>query len=278
MKGLRRLMQTTLLSSSILVATGMAGEGMATRLVRFESNGNPAYGVVEGDRVVEIEGDLYGDWKKTDRTRNLEGLKILIPTEPSKVLALAGNYKDHLGDIPVPGNPEIFYKLPTTLIAHGEQIVIPPGTEEVHPELELVVVIGKKTKNVSKDNALDHVLGVTCGNDVSARDWQRGDRQWWRAKGADTFGPVGPFIATGIDYGALDIELRVNGEVRQKSDTSHMIFGVAEIVSFVSRFVTLEPGDLIYTGTPGKTRGISPGDTIEVEIEGIGTLKNTVAK
>jgi 2-keto-4-pentenoate hydratase/2-oxohepta-3-ene-1,7-dioic acid hydratase in catechol pathway len=278
MKGLRRLMQTTLLSSSILVATGMAGEGMATRLVRFESNGNPAYGVVEGDRVVEIEGDLYGDWKKTDRTRNLEGLKILIPTEPSKVLALAGNYKDHLGDIPVPGNPEIFYKLPTTLIAHGEQIVIPPGTEEVHPELELVVVIGKKTKNVSKDNALDHVLGVTCGNDVSARDWQRGDRQWWRAKGADTFGPVGPFIATGIDYGALDIELRVNGEVRQKSDTSHMIFGVAEIVSFVSQFVTLEPGDLIFTGTPGKTRGISPGDTIEVEIEGIGTLKNTVAR
>jgi 2-keto-4-pentenoate hydratase/2-oxohepta-3-ene-1,7-dioic acid hydratase in catechol pathway len=271
-------MQTTLLSSSILVATGMAGEGMATRLVRFESNGNPTYGVVEGDRVVEIEGDLYGDWKKTDRTRNLEGLKILIPTEPSKVLALAGNYKDHLGDIPVPGNPEIFYKLPTTLIAHGEQIVIPPGTEEVHPELELVVVIGKKTKNVSKDNALDHVLGVTCGNDVSARDWQRGDRQWWRAKGADTFGPVGPFIATGIDYGALDIELRVNGEVRQKSDTSHMIFGVAEIVSFVSQFVTLEPGDLIFTGTPGKTRGISPGDTIEVEIEGIGTLKNTVAR
>ena len=278
MKGLRRLMQTTLLSSSILVATAMAGEGMATRLVRFESNGNPAYGVVEGDRVVEIEGDLYGDWKKTDRTRNLEGLKILIPTEPSKVLALAGNYKDHLGDIPVPGNPEIFYKLPTTLIAHGEQIVIPPGTEEVHPELELVVVIGKKTKNVSKDNALDHVLGVTCGNDVSARDWQRGDRQWWRAKGADTFGPVGPFIATGIDYGALDIELRVNGEVRQKSDTSHMIFGVAEIVSFISQFVTLEPGDLIFTGTPGKTRGISPGDTIEVEIEGIGTLKNTVAR
>ena len=278
MKGIWRIVNTTFLAASIMAISTGAGQGTATRLVRFESQGNPTYGVVEGDKVFEIQGDIFGDWKKTDKTHSLEGLKVLTPTTASKVLALAGNYKDHLGDIPVPGNPEVFYKLPTTLIAQGEEIVTPEGTQDVHPELELVVVIGKKAKNVSKDDALNYVLGVTCGNDVSARDWQKGDRQWWRAKGSDTFGPVGPFIASGIDYGNLNIELRVNGEVRQKSNTSHMIFGVAEIVSFVSRFVTLEPGDLIYTGTPGKTRGISPGDTIELEIEGIGTLRNTVAK
>jgi len=278
MKGIWRFMKTTLLVSSIVAASEGAGEGEATRLVRFESKGKPVYGIVEGIKVFEIEGDVFGDWKQTEQAHDLEAIEILTPTEPSKVFALAGNYKDHLGDVPVPANPEIFYKLPTTLIAQGEEIVIPKGTEDVHPELEMVVVIGKKTKNVSKENALDYVLGVTCGNDVSARDWQKGDRQWWRAKGSDTFGPVGPFIVTGIDYADLDIELRVNGEVRQKSNTSEMIFGVAEIVSFISQFVTLEPGDLIFTGTPGKTRGISPGDTIELEIEGIGTLENTVAK
>jgi 2-keto-4-pentenoate hydratase/2-oxohepta-3-ene-1,7-dioic acid hydratase in catechol pathway len=194
-----------------------------TRFVRFEHQGAPVYGIVEGEQVRLVEGDIYGDWKPGEKTLPLEGLKILIPTEASKVLALAGNYLDHLGDIPVPQNPEPFYKLPTSLIPQGEKVVIPLGTEDVHYELEVVVVIGKQAKNVPTEKALDYVLGITCGCDISARDWQRNDRQWWRAKGADTFGPVGPYIFQDETYQGLDIELRLNGEVKQKSTTDMMI-------------------------------------------------------
>jgi 2-keto-4-pentenoate hydratase/2-oxohepta-3-ene-1,7-dioic acid hydratase in catechol pathway len=176
----------------------------------------------------------------------------------------------------MPAKPEVFLKLPTTLIANGENIVIPKGTNDVHHECELVVAIGKKAKGVSVDKAMDYVLGITCGNDVSARDWQKDDRLWWRAKGSDTFGPCGPFICTGIDYANLDIEARVNGEVKQKSNTAMMIFGIPEIVSFISQSITLEPGDLIFTGTPGKTSQIKPGDIVEIEIEGVGVLRNPV--
>jgi len=140
----------------------------------------------------------------------------------------------------------------------------------------MVIVIGKRASKVSVEKAGDYVLGVTCGNDVSARDWQKGDVQWWRAKGTDTFGPCGPFVATGINYDDLLLVTRVNGEVRQKQRTKDLIHGVAAIVSFASMHVTLEPGDLIYTGTPGKTQEIRPGDVVEVEIEGVGTLRNPV--
>jgi 2-keto-4-pentenoate hydratase/2-oxohepta-3-ene-1,7-dioic acid hydratase in catechol pathway len=140
-----------------------------------------------------------------------------------------------------------------------------------------VVVIGRRAKDVPKEKALDHVFGVTCGNDVSARDWQKGDRQWWRAKGCDTFAPCGPFIVKGLNGDNLALKLRLNGVEKQNSRTSELLFGVADCVSFISRHVTLEPGDLIYTGTPGETSAIKPGDTVEVEIEGIGVLKNGVA-
>jgi 2-keto-4-pentenoate hydratase/2-oxohepta-3-ene-1,7-dioic acid hydratase in catechol pathway len=156
--------------------------------------------------------------------------------------------------------------------------VIPPGTAVVHHEGELVIVVGKRARNVPPEKALDYVLGVTCGNDVSARDWQKNDVQWWRAKGSDTFGPCGPWVASGINYDDLLLTVRVNGQVKQQQRTSDLIFGVAAIVSFISQHVTLEPGDLIFTGTPGTTTQIRPGDVVEVEIEGVGVLKNPVTR
>jgi 2-keto-4-pentenoate hydratase/2-oxohepta-3-ene-1,7-dioic acid hydratase in catechol pathway len=247
------------------------------RFARFEAGGQVHYGLVEGERLRVVDGDLLGGrWTKTDRTFALSEVKLLVPTAARKVFALAGNYKSHLGDTPVPKNPELFFKLPTCLVPNGADIVIPKGTADVHFEAELVVVIGKTAKNVKVEDAMKHVFGVTAGNDVSARDWQKGDRQWWRAKGCDTFGPVGPFILTGANYDDLDVQLRLNGQVLQHQRTKDLIHTLAQTVAFVSEHCTLEPGDLIFTGTPGKTSPMKPGDVVEVEIEGVGLLRNKV--
>jgi 2-keto-4-pentenoate hydratase/2-oxohepta-3-ene-1,7-dioic acid hydratase in catechol pathway len=253
--------------------------------LRFQAGDAAAYGLVEGDRVRQLSGDVFGAWTKTDKTYPLRDVRILTPTVPTQVLALAGNYKSHLKDAVIPEKfriPQPFFKSPSCLIAHGESIVIPkdsPGP--VHFEAELVIVIGKKASKVPKDKALDYVFGVTCGNDVSERFWQNNeehkDVQWWRAKGADTFGPVGPFIASGLNYDNLLLRLRLNGQVKQEERTSQLIHDIASTVSVISRYVTLHPGDLIFTGTPGTTAEIKPGDTVEVELEGVGVLRNPVA-
>jgi len=247
------------------------------KYVRFQSGDSASYGIVEGDKVRRISGDLFGKWKTTDQVLPLGEVKILVPSaNPSKVLALAGNYRDHLGDRPAPETPEPFIKLPSCLQRHEGDVVQPADHEPVHYEAEVVIVIGKRAKNVPESKALDYVLGITCGNDISARYWQKNDVQWWRAKASDTFGPVGPYIASGLDYGKLDMELRVNGEVKQKTNTKNMIHSIRQTVSFISRYVTLEPGDLIFTGTPGKTQPMKPGDVVEVEIEGVGVLRNQI--
>jgi len=258
-------------------AGGLSAERKVTKYVRFQVGDTIAYGIVEGESIRQIEGDLFGSWKPTDMLRPLSGVKLLVPTTPSKVLALAGNYKSHLGEKAAPKNPELFFKVPSCLIAQGETIVIPPGTAKVDHEGELVIVIGRRARKVPPGEAMKYVLGVTCGNDVSARDWQKNDVQWWRAKGSDTFGPCGPGIVSGINYGDLLLTVRVNGQVKQQQRTSDLVFGVAEIVSFASHYVTLEPGDLIYTGTPGTTTQIKPGDVVEVDLEGVGVLRNPVA-
>jgi len=185
-----------------------------------------------------------------------------------------------LGNRPQPAHPEMFYKPVTALQNPDGPIVLPRGASDVHSEGELVVVIGKQVKNASAEEARDAIFGVTCGNDVSDRNWQHGEKkdlQWWRAKGSDTFAPLGPAIAADIDYGNLLLQTRINGETVQKQYTSDLIFDCPSIVSWVSGWVTLMPGDVIYTGTPGNTRRMSTGDVVEVEIEGIGTLRNPVA-
>jgi len=203
----------------------------------------------------------------------------LAPCDPGKILAVGLNYKSHLGGRQQPAHPEMFYKPVTALQNPGGPIEIPRDATDLHYEGELVAVIGKKTRNVSPEEARGAIFGVTCGNDVSERNWQHGagkDLQWWRAKGCDTFAPLGPVIVTGIDYGNLLLQTRLNGEVVQKQTTADLIFDCAKIVSWISGWVTLLPGDIIYTGTPGSTRKMAPGDVVEVEIEGIGVLRNPV--
>jgi 2-keto-4-pentenoate hydratase/2-oxohepta-3-ene-1,7-dioic acid hydratase in catechol pathway len=271
-----------LLSTGVSVAADAPRGG--ERYLRFQAGGVTSYGVLEGDRVRQLSGDLFGKFTKTDRTYALPEVKLLTPTVPTQVLALAGNYRSHLRTDALPPTariPQPFFKSPSCLIASGETIVIPkdsPGP--VHLEAELVIVIGKKARKVPKERALDYVFGVTCGNDVSERHWQNDsadkDVQWWRAKGADTFGPVGPYIATGLNYDGLVVRSRINGQGKQEERTSQLIHDVASTVSFISHYITLHPGDLIFTGTPGQTPEIRPGDVVEVELEGVGVLRNPV--
>lgn len=268
---------TALLPVLLLMgATSTAAEKKPIKYVRFQVGTAAAYGIVEGDQVRQLSGNPFTSPTPTDKTYPLSQVKLLAPTTPTKILAAAGNYKSHLAGQAAHPVPEFFFKPPSCLLATGQPIVIPKGTKIVHPEGELVIVIGKRAKNVPVEKALDYVLGVTCGNDVSARDWQKSDIQWWRAKGSDTFGPCGPFIVSGIDYDNLRLECRVNGQVRQQARTSELVHGVAAMVSHASKFVTLLPGDLIYTGTPGTTQDIKPGDLVEVELEGVGMLRNPV--
>ncbi len=254
-----------------------------TRFLRFQKGDTIAYGLLEGDQVRQLSGDLFGKWSKTETRFPLKEVKVLTPTTPTQVLAMAGNYGSHLGNEKIPPQfqiPQLFYKSPSCLIADGESIVLPRDSEVVHSEAEMVIVMGKTCRKVPKEKALDYVLGVTAGNDVSERVWQndpdRKDVQWWRAKGTDTFGPAGPYILTGVNYGNLKVTMRINGQVVQEDRTDHLIHNVAAIVSHISRYVTLHPGDLIFTGTPGKTSPLKPGDIAEVELEGAGILKNPV--
>ena len=261
----------------LLVAVPLAAQTV-TKYVRFAEGSRVAYGVLEGETIAELGGDLFDNPKPTGRRVKLADVKLLAPVAPSKVIAVGLNYQTHLGERSSAKYPGLFAKLPTTIIGPGDAIVLPPDATNVHYEGEMVVVIGKRASHVSEAEAPDYVFGVTCGNDVSERDWQKNDLQWFRAKATDTFGPLGPVIARGLDYGDLLLQTRLNGEVKQSQRTSDLIFNVPTIVSYVSRYVTLLPGDVIYTGTPGATSAIKPGDVVEVELEGVGVLRNTVKR
>ncbi|MFN7924669.1 MAG: fumarylacetoacetate hydrolase family protein [Bryobacteraceae bacterium] len=273
------------------IITGFAAAGLVpaaqaqskiTKYCRFRKGNVTAFGIVEGETVRQLSGDLFANPKPTGATHKLADVKLLHPiAAPTKILALAGNYQSHLGKAAPRSNPEPFYKPPSCLQNPEDPIVFPAGATNVHFECELVVVMGKKAARVSKEQASDCIFGVTCGNDVSERIWQNDpkvkDVQWWRAKGADTFGPLGPVIVRGIDYGNLKIQTRLNGQVMQSDHTSHLVHDCASAVSFISQSVTLLPGDLLFTGTPGKTSPMKSGDVVEVEIEGIGILRNKIA-
>jgi 2-keto-4-pentenoate hydratase/2-oxohepta-3-ene-1,7-dioic acid hydratase in catechol pathway len=245
--------------------------------VRYQRHGCVAYGLLRQDRVHELKGCAFKGFEETGQSYALEEVRLLVPCTPSKILAVGLNYASHVGDRPKPTQPEIFLVPVSALLEPEGSIVIPVETRQCEYEGELVVVMGKEAKNVSEDQVRHHIFGVTCGNDVSARDWQKNDLQWWRAKGCDTFAPLGPVIVQGLDYNDLLLTSRLNGVVKQQQRTSDLIFNVHHIVSFISRFMTLNPGDVIYTGTPGKTSPMTSGDTVEVEIEGIGVLRNRIA-
>ncbi len=250
------------------------------KFVRFQHGSATSYGIVTGETVEAIQGDLFGAHKKTGTKHRLSEVKLLTPCTPSKVLAVGLNYKSHIGTRKPPSAPEIFYKPITCLQNPGDPIIIPKDSQNTHYEGELVIVMGKKASHISAAEAKSTIFGVCCGNDVSERDWQGGpnkDLQWWRAKGADTFGPLGPMIVRGIDYGNVMLQTRLNGAVVQKSNTSDLLFDCHAIVSYISQYVTLVPGDVIYTGTPGSTKKMSPADVVEVEIDGVGILRNPIA-
>ena len=267
-----------------IVSAQKASAASVVKLARFQVGDDIAYGVVEDGKIREVSGSVFGAWEPTDRVHELAAVQLMTPTTPRHVFAMAGNYKSHLKEAEIPvkfRTPQPFFKSPSSLVPHEGKIVIPRNVAgEVHYEAEMVVVIGRTARDVAKDDAADYILGVTCGNDVSERYWQNDpehkDVQWWRAKASDTFGPCGPFIVAGLDYDDLLLTLRLNGEVRQQERTSKLIHDVASTVSFISQHVTLLPGDLIFTGTSGKTAALSPGDVVEVELEGVGVLRNHV--
>lgn len=247
---------------------------------RFGYRNSVHYGLVNEGSITELSGGLFDPPVPTGRKLTVSEVTLLAPCVPPKILAVGLNYRSHLGSRPTPQNPGIFYKPVSSIQNPGGPVVIPAEATDVHYEGELVVVIGATVSKASREEAEGAVFGVTCGNDVSERNWQRGegkDLQWWRAKGSDTFSPFGPFIATGINYGDLALETRLNGEVVQSQRTSDLIFDIPEVVRFISQWVTLVPGDIIYSGTPGETRRMKPGDVVEVAIEGIGTLRNPIA-
>ncbi len=250
------------------------------KYIRYRHQGKTSYGILDGDRVKEIRGDLFGDRAETRISTSFDSVELLWPCEPTKILAVGLNYRSHLKshapDQPAPKNPEIFIKPPSALLESGGRIILPSSSRTVHYEGELVVVIGRKVHLATVAEAEDSILGFTCGNDVSERIWQKNDLQWWRAKGCDTFAPLGPAIAVGFDWRQGRVETRRNGAVVQSGNFNELLFNPQEIVSFASQYMTLLPGDVIYTGTPGITNSLKPGDLLEVEIPGIGILSNTV--
>jgi len=247
-----------------------------TKYVRYSYQGATSYGILEDDTVYQLDGDLFSSPSRTGVSAALADVELLAPVVPSKVIAVGLNYRSHIGNAEPAEYPGLFAKYPTSIVGPGADIVIPADAENVHYEGELVVVIGKTAQNVSIEEAPDYIFGVTAGNDVSERNWQRNDLQWLRAKGADTFGPIGPVVVAGLDYNDLHVETRLNGDVRQAESTADLIFSVDTIVSYVSRYFTLYPGDIIFTGTPGSTRAMQPGDVVEIEVQGVGILRNPV--
>jgi len=253
------------------------------RFARYEADNRECWGVVESQdgrtgTVEEITSSPFDEVKTTGKVHALDKVRLLAPCMPSKIFALAHNYADHLQGKAPPAEPQVFLKVPSSVINPGETILLPPDQGRVDEEAELVVVMGKRCKGVRRAEALRFVLGYTCGNDVSARTWQKNDLNWWRAKSSDTFSPFGPFIVTDLDAGAARITGRINGRDVQHCTSSHLIFDVPALIEWISRSVTLEPGDLIYTGTSGQPAELHAGDTVEVEIEGIGVLSNPVGQ
>lgn len=266
-----------LLAWVVLPAT-LAHAQEPTRYVRYATDDGPRYGEVVGETVHELVGSIYEGAERTGDTERLAEVQLLAPIDPGKVIAVGLNYRSHLGGREVAEYPGLFAKMPTSIVGPGADIVLPADATNVHYEGELVIVIGRRAKNVSAADAHAHIFGVTAGNDVSERNWQGADLQWFRAKASDTFGPTGPMLVAGLDYNDLHVETRVNGEVRQAESSADLIFSIDEIVSYISRYVTLEPGDAIFTGTPGSTRAMRPGDVIEIEVQGVGVLQNSVVQ
>ncbi|NLP44872.1 MAG: fumarylacetoacetate hydrolase family protein [Peptococcaceae bacterium] len=250
------------------------------KFVRFEKDGQAFYGLLKEHDICVLEGDIFTEYTETELTYKLQDVKLLTPCEPSKAVCVGLNYRSHAIEMgmTLPEEPILFLKPSTSVIAANENIIYWPGISRLDYEAELAVVIGKKAHNVPEKEALDYVLGYTAGNDVTARDLQKKDGQWTRAKGFNSFLPLGPAIVTDVDPSNLSVQAFLNGELKQNSNTADLIFPVPYLVSYISRIMTLLPGDVILTGTPEGVGPMQPGDRIEIRIEHIGSLINKVKR
>ena len=260
------------------------------KLCRFkhESSDALSYGVIEGDAVRAVPtggmwSEVFGErsWNHDSKELPLAEVKLIAPVAPSKIVCVGRNYKEHAAELgnAMPTEPLLFLKAPSSIIGHDDVIELPPESKQVEHEGELGVVIGRKARKLRPDDdPLHYVLGYTCLNDVTARDLQRKDVQFTRGKSFDTFCPVGPFIETDISPVDLEVVTRVNGETKQRGRTSQMAFPVNMLIRYISHIMTLYPGDLIATGTPAGVSQLQDGDTVEVEVEGIGMLRNKVRR
>ncbi len=251
------------------------------RIVRYQiKDETPRYGWILEDKVGAVEGNIFGEYRRLEADTPLASVHLLAPAQPGKILCLGRNYAEHAKEhhAEVPKVPLIFMKPPSAIINPGDAIVLPPQSQQVEHEAELVVVIGKRGRNLTTDEAQAYVYGYTVGDDVTARDLQNSDGQWTRAKGFDTFCPFGPWIDTEFDPSDALITCKVSGQPRQMASTRDMVFNVSTIIAFISSVMTLEPGDLIFTGTPAGVSPLKEGDEVVVEIEGLGRLSNPVRK
>ncbi len=250
------------------------------RLCRIDCAGTPRWGVIEEDLVRVLEAPPWHGIRQVGGAIPLDGARLLPPCEPTKIVAVGLNYRAHAAEMdkPLPAEPLLFLKAPSALLAPGGTVVLPPDSTRVEHEGELAFVVGREIRNVGADEALDAVLGFTCLDDVTARDIQRREKVYSRAKGFDTFCPVGPWLETDVsDPQRLDVALRVDGSERQHGSTADMIFPVNEVIAFISRIMTLHPGDLVTTGTPPGVGPLQDGQHVEVEISGIGILRHRVS-
>jgi len=249
------------------------------KIIRFQSESEVSFGLLEGQQVVQLAQFPGISPEPTGKTFELSEVRLMPPVEPSKIVCVGLNYTAHAAELdqPLPTEPLIFFKPPSALIASGEAIVLPHQSGQVELEVELAMVVSQTAKNIAQEDAADFILGYTVANDITARDLQFSDLQWARSKGFDTFCPVGPWIETEFDFTQHYVESRINGELRQRESITNMIFDPHSLFAYVSQNLTLNPQDLILTGSPSGISKISAGDFVECDISGIGVLANPVA-
>ena len=267
----------TLLMLTAIAAVVADAADAQTSYVRYEEGGAISWGELDGSTIHQLSDAPYLGGIRTGRTTTESAVSMKAPVDPTLVFMTAFNFRSHISGEPAE-YPGLFVVPASSIIGPGENIVRPAESQNLHYEAEMVVVIGKQAINVSPEEAPDYIFGVSAGNDVSERAWQGGDIQWVRAKGSRTFNAVGPALVAGLDYTSLQIEGRLNGEVVQGENSADLIFNMHHMVSYISRYFTLEPGDLIWSGTMGSTQRMEPGDVYEVEIEGVGILRNQVVQ
>ncbi|WP_413283205.1 fumarylacetoacetate hydrolase family protein [Vibrio sp. MA40-2] len=263
-----------IIASSLLLCSFSALANIE-KFVRYADNGSVKYGQVIGQNVYPVEGNVFDQFTLSQEKIALESIQLLIPTVPEKVFAVGMNFASHLSS---PSNqaPPLFLKLPSSLILSGEVIQAPKDANNVHFEGELVIVIGKQVKQIEPAQVKEAVFGVLAGNDLTERSWQGRDLQWMRSKASDGFGPISSMITRGIDYENVLLTTRLNGKVVQQENTKNMIHSVDKVVSYLSQYFTLKPGDLIFMGTPGRTQALSDKDTVSVSIDGVGMVENKI--